>query len=206
MPGLFVSLDGIDGTGKSTQIRLLADWLTSQGRRVVRCVDPGGTPIGDVLRDLVLDHRREMSLTCEALVFMASRAELVSRIIGPALDDGAIVISDRFLLATVVYQGHGGGLDVDDLWRVGRLAAGGVEPALTLVLDLPVESAEERRGRLPDRLERRNREYHERVRQGFLIEARRRPEAIHVIDASGSTVRVHERIVNEIRPILPATA
>lgn len=204
MPGLFLSLDGIDGTGKSTQVRMLAEWLESHGRRVVRCADPGGTPIGDSLRALVLDHRQEMTVLCEALVFMASRAELVERVIRPALDEGAVVVCDRFLLATIVYQGYGGGLDVDELWRVGRLAAG-VEPALTLVLDLPVEQAQTRRGRQPDRMELRDRDYHERVRRGFLQEAAKRPEAIRVIDASESAERVHQKILQAVRPIL-ATA
>lgn len=202
MPGLFLSLDGIDGTGKSTQVRMLADWLESQGRRVVRCADPGGTPIGDALRALVLDHRREMTVLCEALVFMASRAELVARMIRPALDCGAIVVCDRFLLATIVYQGYGGGLDVDQLWHVGRLAAG-IEPALTLVLDLPVDRAQARRGRQPDRMERRDFDYHERVRQGFLREAGKRSDAIRVIDAAESSDRVHEKIVEAVRPLLP---
>jgi dTMP kinase len=192
--GLFLSLDGIDGTGKSTQVRLLADWLRTRGRDVVTCVDPGGTPIGDALRDLVLDHRREMSVPCEALLFMASRAELVARVIRPALEAGAVVLSDRFLLATVVYQGHGGGMDVDDLWRIGRFAAGGVEPDLTIVLDLPIELAERRRGRQPDRLEQRDREFHERVRNGFLVEARKQPDRIRVVDAAESVDVVQERI------------
>ena len=106
---------------------------------------------------------------------MASRAELVARIIQPALDAGHVVLSDRFLLANVVYQGYGGGLDVDELWRAGRLSTGGLEPELTIILDLALDAAAERRSRTqPDRLERRDRTYHERVCQGFLSEARRR--------------------------------
>src|SRR5262245_2337202 len=101
----FISLDGIDGTGKSTQCRLLADWLRAQGHQVVECADPGGTPIGDVLRGLLLDHRREMTVACEAFLFMASRAQLVAEVIRPALKAGQVVVSDRYLLANVVYQG-----------------------------------------------------------------------------------------------------
>src|SRR5258708_31143074 len=107
----FISLDGLDGTGKSTQCRLLAQWLRKRGLEVTECADPGGTSIGNVLRDLLLGHRREMALTCEMLLFMASRAQLVSEVIKPALDKGQVVISDRYLLANVVYQGHAGGLD-----------------------------------------------------------------------------------------------
>jgi dTMP kinase len=200
---MFLSLDGIDGTGKSTQLRLLADWLRSLGRSVVACADPGGTAIGDALRSIVLDHRQEISLPCEALVFMASRAELVARVIRPALAASDIVISDRFLLANVVYQGYGGGLDVDELWRAGRLSTGGLQPELTLVLDLPIEAAAARRAQQqPDRLERRDPAYHDRVRRGFLAEARQRPDRIRVIDAGAPPDIVQERIRAEVEPIL----
>jgi dTMP kinase len=184
MQSAFISLDGLDGTGKSTQCRLLADWLRSKEYSVVECADPGGTPIGDVIRDLLLDHRREMSLPCEAFLFMASRAQLTSKIIRPALAQGKIVIADRYLLANVVYQGHAGGLDTQMLWDIGRLATDGLEPEVTLVLDLPVELAAQRRSGPADRMESRGTAFAARVREGFLIEARRNLNAIRVIDAS----------------------
>src|SRR6516165_7747074 len=115
MPPLFVSLDGIDGTGKSTQCRLLAYGLRGRGLTVTMCVDPGGTPVGDAVRAIVLDDRREITPHCETLLFMASRAELVARVVRPALAAGGVVVSDRFLLANVVYQGHAGGLNPDEL-------------------------------------------------------------------------------------------
>src|ERR671935_2032681 len=114
MPPLFVSLDGLDGTGKSTQCRLLADWLRGRGYAVTECADPGGTPVGDAIRDLLLDRRREMALPCEALLFMASRAQLTAEVIRPALGAGRAVVSDRYLLANDVYQGHAGGLDPEE--------------------------------------------------------------------------------------------
>ncbi|MBL8794867.1 MAG: dTMP kinase [Planctomycetia bacterium] len=187
--GPFISLDGIDGTGKSTQCRLLADLLRDWGRDVVVCADPGDTAVGNRLRELVLGKQHALALPCEALLFMASRAQLTAEVIRPALAAGRAVISDRFTLANVVYQGHAGGLDIEELWRVGRLATGGLEPELTVVLDLPVETAQARRNRPPDRVESRGRDYHERVRAGFLAEARRRPESIQVVDA-GQTVEV----------------
>src|SRR5271154_6577087 len=113
---LFLSLDGLDGTGKSTQCRLLIEWLGGEGREVVSCIDPGGTALGQELRQILLSKRRPLARECEALLFMASRAELVAEVIRPALELGKIVVSDRFLLANVVYQGHAGGLDVDLLW------------------------------------------------------------------------------------------
>lgn len=202
MSPYFFSLDGIDGTGKSTQIRLLAEWIERRGHRVVVCTDPGGTPLGQQLRDILLGHPHEISLMAEAMLFMASRAELVEHVIRPALNDGAIVLSDRFLLANVVYQGHAGGLNVDDLWHIGRISSGGLEPALTIVLDLPVDEAQLRRGRAADRLENREREYHERVRAGFLAEARQRPDRIVVVDASASIDSVHSRICAEVERVL----
>jgi dTMP kinase len=207
MAGLFLSLDGIDGTGKSTQCRLLAEWLREQGHCVTECTDPGGTPVGQVIRDLLLGHRHSLTPACEALLFMASRAQLVSDIIRPVLDGGHTVIADRFLLANVVYQGHAGGLDPQQLWEAGRLSTGGLEPDLTLVLDLPLESAaarqQQRRGE-QDRMERRDDAYRTRVRQGFLDEANRRPRQIRVIDASGSVAEVQERIRKEVADVLAA--
>src|SRR5262245_56156492 len=135
----FISLDGLDGCGESTQCRLLAEWLRGRGFYVVQCADPGGTPVGDGIRNLLLSDFHQLTLTCEAFLFMASRAQLVAQVIRPALDTGRAVVCDRFLLANIVYQGHAGGLDVEQLWAMGRLATGGLEPDLTIVLDLPVE-------------------------------------------------------------------
>jgi dTMP kinase len=198
-------LDGIDGTGKSTQCRLLADWLRAQGHAVVECTDPGGTPVGQVIRELLLGHHLTMTPACEALLFMASRAQLVSEVIRPALDSGRVVVSDRFLLANVVYQGHAGGLDPEQLWHAGRLGTGGLEPDLTLVLDLPLEAAALRRRQRresTDRMERRDDDYRARVRQGFLDEAQQRPCRIHVVDAGGELTEVQERIRKEVAGVL----
>jgi dTMP kinase len=200
----FFSLDGLDGTGKSTQCRRLAAWLYAQGLKVTECADPGGTGLGDTIRDLLLDHRQEMTLPCEALLFMASRAQLTAQVIRPALDEGRIVISDRYLLANVVYQGHAGGLDPELLWQVGRLATAGLEPDLTLVLDLPIDEALSRRTGPGDRLERRDAGYQARVREGFLVEARRCPDRIRVIDARPPLEAVHEQICREVGHVMAA--
>jgi dTMP kinase len=200
--GLFLSLDGVDGTGKSTQCRLLADWLRGLGREVVSCVDPGGTPVGNAIRDILLHRPEALALPGEAFLFMASRAQLVAEVIRPALEASRIVVSDRFLLATVVYQGHAGGLDIDLLWRMGDLATGGLRPDLTLVLDVPREVARARRKSVPDRVERRPEEYHQRVRDGFLAEAARDPERVRVVDASDDVAAVHERIRREVAGVL----
>jgi dTMP kinase len=202
MRPLFIVLDGLDGTGKSTQCRLLADWLRSQGRQVVECVEPGSTAVGTELRAMLLGHRHDIALRAEALLFMAARAQVVEQVIRPALAAGAFVVSDRYLLANVVYQGHAGGLDVEDLRRVEEFATGGLEPDLTLVLDLSVESALSRRGREADRKELRDRNYHERVREGFLAEAKRRPGQIRVIEASPSIESVQAAIRSQVTCVM----
>jgi dTMP kinase len=198
----FFSLDGLDGTGKSTQCRLLTDWLRGRGFTVTECADPGGTAVGNVIRDLLLDRHVPLALPCEALLFMASRAQLTAEVIRPALDAGRAVVADRYLLANVVYQGHAGGLPPDQLWEVGRLATGGLEPDVTIVLDLPVEAAFRRRGRPPDRVEGRNLAYHARVRAGFLAEAQRRPDRIRVVDADQLVEAVHEAVIREVLPLV----
>ena len=193
----FISLDGLDGAGKSTQCRLLADWLRTCGFDVVQCADPGGTEIGDVLRKLLLEHRGHMTLPCEALLFMASRAQLVAEVIRPALDAGKAVVCDRFLLANVVYQGYAGGIDPQKLWEIGLLATGGLEPDLTFVLDLPTEIAFTRRKVHADRMESKSEAFFAKVREGFLAEARRRPERIRVVDATLPTEAIHELLRKE---------
>jgi dTMP kinase len=198
MKPVFISLDGLDGAGKSTQCRLLDDWLRTRGYEVLRCADPGGTEIGEVLRGLLLEHRGHMTLACEALLFMASRAQLTAEVIRPALEAGKAVICDRFLLANVVYQGHAGGLDPTRLWDIGLIATGGLEPGLTFVLDLPLEIAQARRKKQADRMERKGDAYFEKVRAGFLAEARRRPDQIRVIDATQPAEAVHERMRKEV--------
>jgi dTMP kinase len=202
MTGLFLSLDGLDGCGKSTQWRLLADWLRQRGREVTSCADPGGTPVGDALRGLLLDKHQPMTLACETLLFMASRAQLTADVIRPALSAGRVVISDRFLLANVVYQGHAGGLDPAQLYEIGLLATGGLEPDLTFVLDLPIEAALARRQGPADRVESRAADFHARVRNGFRIEAERRPDRIVLVDATQPIARVHERICAEVQRLM----
>jgi|SRR5579883_3590090 len=181
----FISLDGLDGTGKSTQCRLLVEWLAAHNVPVTACVDPGGTPLGQELRRLLLFGREHHIATMtEAMLFMASRAQLVEEVIRPALARGEVVVSDRYLLANVVYQGHAGGLKPEDLWTVGQIATGGLEPDLTLVFDLPPALAVARRNREADRMEARGEDYYAAVRSGFTREARMRPDKHRIINAA----------------------
>jgi dTMP kinase len=204
MKGLFVSIDGLDGCGKSTQCRLLTAWLKERGMRVTSCADPGGTELGDVLRSILLDSRKQMTPITEALLFMASRAQLVAEVIRPALDAGQAIVSDRFLLSTIAYQGYAGGLDPAQVRAIGLLATDGLEPDLTFVLDLPIEKALTRRTGLADRVESRDGEFHARVRAGFRAEAENRPERILLLNAEEPVERVHERIRREVERRLRA--
>lgn len=195
---MFISFDGIDGTGKSTQMGLLVEWLAARGHEVVQCVDPGSTPLGEAVRAILLDrHDLAIDRTSEMFLFMAARAQLVAEVIRPALAAGKTVVSDRFLLANVVYQGHAGGLDPELLWQIGEVATGGLTPDVTILLDLPVAVADARINRQRDRMENRGVEYRERLRAGFLLEAQRRPEVV-VIDAGQSVETVHAAIVKAV--------
>lgn len=199
MPGLFLSLDGVDGGGKSTQIQLLRAWFEDRGRETVVVRDPGGTRLGEALREILL-HRQEipLSMTAEMLLYMASRAQLVTEVIQPALNEGKVVLSDRFLLANIVYQGWAGGLDVEQLWLVGAIATGGLQPDLICVLDLPPEMALLRIERGLDRLESRGQQFMHSVRDGFLAQARRLGEQCCVLDATLAPEAIHQQIVQRV--------
>ena len=196
---MFFSFDGIDGSGKSTQIKLFADWLRERGDEVVVCRDPGSTRLGEEVRRLLLDRPDlNISRRAEMLLYMAARAQLVEEVIVPALAAKKVVVSDRFLLANVVYQGHAGGLDVPSLWQVGHVATGGLEPDLTFVLDLDDTHAAARIDRPLDRMEQQGDAFRAALRAGYLAEAARQPERIVVIDAS----RTVEEVQAEIRRLV----
>ena len=150
--------------------------------------------MGEEIRNLLLDrHDLEIDRRSEMLLYMAARAQLVEQLIRPALEQGKTVVADRYLLANVVYQGYGGGLDPETLWEVGRVATGGLMPDLTIVLDMPAEAAAGRISGLPDRMEQQSTAFHSRVREGFLSEARRRDKIV-VVDATGSIDEVQAKI------------
>jgi len=181
---MFFSFDGLDGVGKTTQIDLFVQWLRAAGHDVVCCVDPGSTPLGEAIREILLGHQVPMARTSEMLLFMAARAQLVDAVIRPALEAGKTVVSDRYLLANIAYQGHAGGLDVEAIRRIGRVATGGIMPQMVFLLDMTPQAAGERFDRGRDRMESQGAEYEERLRQGFLAEAAGDPDHIVVVDAA----------------------
>jgi dTMP kinase len=203
----FIVLDGMDGAGKSSQIAPLVTWLEARGLTVTTCRDPGATPAGDAIRAILLDRRDlHLSPTAEMLLYMAARAQLVAEVIEPALARGEWVISDRYLLSNVVYQGHAGGLDPEAIRRVGGVATAGRMPDLVLVLDVDLATAARRLDRPLDKLESRGDGYRERLRAGYLREAAAAPDTISVVDASGEPGSVAEAIRRELATRFPELA
>lgn len=198
MNGLFITFEGPEGAGKSTQVKLLADWLKAQGRQVLTTREPGnGGQIGREIRTLVL-HHQDMTPEAEYLLYSADRAEHVRTVIGPALGQGLIVLCDRYLDSSLAYQGYGRGLSLDWLKAVAEGATGGLKPHRTFLMDLPPEVGLARfEGR--DRLEREPPEFHLRVRQGYLELAAAEPERFLVLDATWSPEEIQKSLRSAIR-------
>lgn len=201
--GVFITLEGTEGTGKSTQSRRLAAWLRRQGRRVVLTREPGGTPFGNRVRRMLLRRmaNRHLDPFVELCLIEASRAVLVQEVIRPALQEGAVVVVDRFQDSTWVYQGFAGGLDRKLVESAGRAAAGGLVPDLTLLLDLPVRTGL-KRVRRPNRMESKPLVFHERVRAGYRVLARRYPRRIRVIRADRPAGEVQEAVREAVGRLL----
>jgi dTMP kinase len=183
--GRFLAFEGPDGSGKSTQIAKLQTWADAHGLPLLVVREPGGTPIGERVRDILLDPaHEEMNVRCEMLLYMASRAQLVQERIEPALQAGSCVLSDRFVGSTLAYQGAAGGLPEADIRAVAQVAIGGRWPDLDVLFDVDTETAMHRLNPLLDRMESKGAAFHRRVRDGYLAEARRDPKRHLVIDAS----------------------
>jgi len=196
--GLFITLEGGDGVGKSTQAALLEEWLTGRGRTVVRTREPGGTDAGVEIREIVLHHRGDIAPRAEALLYAADRAHHIATVVRPALSRGDIVVQDRYIDSSVAYQGAGRVLDAQQIRDLSLWAAEGLLPDLTILLDLDEDTARTRldsaRTRY-DRLEAERSDFHARVRASYLALAEQEPERFLVVDAS----RPVEEIAAEIR-------
>jgi dTMP kinase len=195
--GLFISFEGIDGVGKSTQADLLETWLSEQGKTVVRTLEPGGTDVGVEIRKILLHHKGDLAPRAEAALFAADRAHHVANKIRPALERGEIVITDRYFDSSVAYQGAGRDLSRTEVRDLSLWAVGGLLPQLTVLLDLPAEEARARRnksGTEPDRLEREKIEFFETVRSAYLDLARAEPNRFLVVDASVSVEEMQSQI------------
>jgi len=207
MAGAFITFEGIDGCGKSTQLRLLASELRVRGVTVVTTREPGGTPLGQRLRAALLDVQEQVDPLAELLVFAADRAQHVRKHLRPSLEANQVVLSDRFSDATVAYQGAGRGFDPKVIEEIVQLATDGLRPGLTLLFDLSVaEAAVRTRRRVEskhtDRLDIEDAEFHTRVRNAYLEIAKAEPARIKVIDARGSVQETHKAVMNIVMPLL----
>jgi dTMP kinase len=207
MPGVFITFEGIDGCGKSTQLRLLSSELRARQLEVVTTREPGGTTLGQKLRAALLDVQGEVDPLAELLVFAADRAQHVRTVLRPALAENQIVMSDRYADATVAYQGAGRGFNPELIKEIVQLATEGLAPDLTLLFDLSVpESAVRTRRRVKakhsDRLDSETREFHERVREAYLEIAKANPDRVRVIDARGSAQETHELVMDIVMSFL----
>jgi dTMP kinase len=191
---MFISFEGLDGCGKTTQAALLADALRAEGREVVAVREPGGTAAGEHIRELLLDPAALILPWAEALLYAAARAQLVGEVIRPALARGATVIADRFIDSSVAYQGDARGLGIDRVLAVNDAATGGLQPDRTLLLRIPREEAAARRDGDADRIESEAGAFHDAVAEGFSQAAIRFPERVRVVDAGGSREQVAARV------------
>ena len=196
--GVFITFEGGDGSGKSTQIQSVRDWFESRGREVIVTREPGGTELGTEIRRLVQNGPEDVDARTEALLYAADRAYHVATVIGPALERGAVVLGDRYIDSSLAYQGAARSLGVDEIASLSAWATQGLYPSLTFLLDLPPEVGARRRTDAPDRMERESMDFHERVRHQYLRLADAEPERIVVIDAVGTV----DEVFSEIRGVL----
>ena len=207
-PGLFIVLEGADGVGKTTQATLLSNWFRALGLPHVSTREPGGTPVGEAIREVVLG-RKDLDIPPESelLLILAARAAFVRDVVRPALASGKIVLADRFSLSTLAYQGYGRGLDLNQVREGIRIATGGLEPDLYLVLDLPADEGYRRQrqdGLETDRIEEAGRDFRDVVRDGYLALTESEP-GIAVVSAKGTPEEVHGRIRDRLIARFPTT-
>lgn len=204
MSGLFITLEGGDGAGKTTQSELLAGWLEERGREVVRTREPGGTTLGVELRRLLL-HGGAVNPRAEALLYAADRAQHIATIVRPALERDAVVVQDRYIDSSLAYQGAGRVLELEDVRRISKWATEGLLPQLTVLLDITPEDAAARRvarGGSADRLESEESEFHQKVRDGFRALAKEDPHRYLVVDATRPADELHAQIIGRVSTLL----
>lgn len=203
---MFISFEGIDGSGKSTQLLLLKEWLEERGHRVVTVREPGATMLSESIREILLSNKQTITPTAELLLFSAARTQLVEKVIQPALERGEIVLCDRFVDSTTAYQGYGRMLDMDEVRRCNSIATRGVMPTVTYFIDVPFDQAQQRMqfhpatGE-PDRMERSGRDFFERVRAGYLTIAAAEPERFRVVDGLQDRAHVHDAVIATMPPL-----
>jgi len=200
--GLFITFEGVDGCGKSTQMDLLSRYLNSAGFDVVLTREPGAKGLGERIREILLNYEGEVSDRCESFLFLADRAQNIDIIVNPAINEGKFVLCDRHVDSTVAYQGYGRGLNLDRINKLNDIATNGKKPDLTFVFDVDVETSMKRVGKNQDRMEKAGIEFQTKVRKGYLELASNEPKRVYVIDASQSIEKIHEQVVEIVNSFL----
>jgi dTMP kinase len=201
MPGLLITFEGVEGAGKSTQIALLRDSLMAKGYEVLATREPGGGPIGEAIRSILLSKENPVTNRAEMLLFLAARAQLTEQTIKPHLDAGGIVLCDRYIDSTTAYQGYARGNDLELVSKLNEYATGGLKPGLTILLDLEPSHGLLRQQE-HNRMEAQSLQFHERVRDGFLKIAAEEPDRFRVLDATETPERLHTQILDEVTKAL----
>jgi len=198
MKGKFITFEGSEGSGKSTHAKLLKAYLRKKGFAVELIREPGGTKISEKIRQVILDPKyNSMTDICETLLYMAARVQIVKEVIKPALKKGKIVICDRFLDSTIVYQGYGGGINLDLIKKLGKLATLGIKPDLTFLLDIETREGLRRAGKIKDRIELKSLDYHRRVRKGYLTLSKKEPSRIKIVSVEKNNKQENQEIIRK---------
>jgi len=200
--GYFITFEGIDGCGKSTQLDAVYDFLTSKGYKCIKTREPGALELGKKIREILLHHNGIVSDKCEMFLFLADRSQHIDTLIKPSVEKGMIVLCDRHTDSTIAYQGYGRGQDVEKLIELNNIATGGMKPDLTFLFDVDTETGAKRAGNNPDRMEASGKEFFNRVRQGYLSLAKRYPERIKVINGENSKEIVYNEVKSNIMDLM----
>ena len=200
--GLFITFEGCDGCGKTTQLELLAKYLQGKGYDVIVTREPGAKGLGEKLREILLNYDGEVSSNCESFLFLADRAQHIDTIVKPAIDAGKIVLCDRHIDSTAAYQGYGRGLDLEQINYLNNIATSGLKPDLTLLFDVDIETSMARVGKNKDRMENAGIEFQEKVRHGYLELAKKEPKRIKVFDSGKTIEQLHQEVLGTIAPLV----
>lgn len=200
--GLFITFEGIDGCGKTTQIELLKEELEKKGYTVLLTREPGAKGLGEKFREILLNYDGEVSSNCESFLFLADRAQHIDTIIKPAINNGTIVLCDRHTDSTVAYQGYGRELDLEQIYQLNKIATNGIVPDITFILDIDIETSLQRIGKGRDRMENAGREFFERVRNGYIEISKQEPERVKLLNGKSPIEEIQNTISNYIEKLI----
>ena len=196
--GLFITFEGIDGCGKTTQIKLLKEYFEKQNKTVLLTREPGAKGLGEKLREILLNYNGEVSSNCESFLFLADRAQHIDTIIKPAIERGEIVLCDRHTDSTIAYQGYGRGVDIEEITMLNNIATGNTKPDITFIFDIDTDTSMSRVGKEKDRMESAGIEFFKRVREGYLCIAKSEPDRVKLINGNDSIEHIHSQILDII--------